>query len=326
MGFATIINMWVAVCVPAWGTWAAYFGFGLWILDSVAAVTVTVSLGVLLMMDNHQRSLDFITATQLLPIATTIVAAASGSIVAGVLPNPRHALGTVIATYVLWGFSVPMAFCVLVIYFQRLALHKMPSRVVIVSAFLPLGPLGLGGFTILNLGKLCRQIFPQTGTLDSTSGAFAYNAGLFTALIMWSWGLLWFAFALAAINQARPFPFNMGWWGFTFPLGVYSISTMAIGVELPSLFFRVLGTIFGTAVILLWILTAARTAEGAWNGRLFSAPCLANLKPEHRVPPSALHDEEKQDADIAHTSESDGSLRSAPSNTKSTQQGTPALP
>lgn len=306
MGFGTIINMWVAVCVPAWGNWAAYFGLGLWIVDAVAAVSVTVSLAVLLMKDTHQRSLDFITATQLLPIATTIVAAAAGSEVASVLPNPQHALGTIIATYVLWGFSVPMVFCVLVIYFQRLALHKMPSRVVIVSAFLPLGPLGLGGFTILNLGRLARRIFPQTGTMDPTAGDFAYHAGFFMALIMWSWGLLWFAFALAAIHQARPFPFNMGWWGFTFPLGVYSISTMTIGVELPSLFFRVLGTIFGTAVILLWIVIAARTAQGAWNGHLFSAPCLANLRPEHRVPPSAF-DEEKQDASEEQSSRSDKS-------------------
>lgn len=91
-------------------------------------------------------------------------------------------------------------------------------------------------------------------------------------------GLIWFAFALASIWKSRPLPFNMGWWGFTFPLGVYSASTMFIGEQLPSLFFRVLGTIFGVAVVLLWILIASRTAQGAWRGHLFNAPCLAKLK------------------------------------------------
>jgi hypothetical protein len=38
--------------------------------------------------------------------------------------------------------------------------------------------------------------------------------------------------------------------------------------------------IFSTAVILLWIVAAAGTARGAWDGKLFFAPCLANLKPK----------------------------------------------
>ena len=35
----------------------------------------------------------------------------------------------------------------------------------------------------------------------------------------------------------------MGWWGFTFPLGVLTTSTTMIGKEMPSAFFRVLGTL-----------------------------------------------------------------------------------
>lgn len=99
------------------------------------------------MSASHQRALDTITAAQLLPIAATIVAAGTGAEVAKVLPNQQVALGTVIASYVLWGMATPMAFLTLGIYWQRLALHKMPPREVIVSAFLPLGPLGFGGYT-----------------------------------------------------------------------------------------------------------------------------------------------------------------------------------
>lgn len=280
MGFATIVEMVVFVCVPAWGGRTAYFAWAMWMLDSIVAVAVTVSLGILLMSASHQQSLDSITAAQLLPIAATIVAAGTGSEVAEILPNAQYALGTIIVSYVMWGMAVPLAFSVLVIYYQRLALHKLPPREIIVSAFLPLGPLGFGGYTILYLGKVSKSVFPQTGTINPTAGNFVYVAGFFIALIMWGWGLVWFAFALASIYQSRPFPFNMGWWGFTFPLGVYSVSTILIGEELPSLFFRVLGTIFGTSVVLLWIVIAIRTAIGGWQGHLFNAPCLANLKKE----------------------------------------------
>jgi tellurite resistance protein TehA-like permease len=297
MGFATLIEMWVHVCVPAWGQgWAAYLVLALWIVDCVVAVAVTVSLGILLMSESYQRSLDSITAAQLLPIAATIVAAGAGSEVASVMPNPQLAIGVIIASYVLWGMATPMAFTVLVIYYQRLALHKMPPREVIVSAFLPLGPLGFGGFTILNLGKRAAVIFPQTATLDPLAGRIAYILGFFVALIMWGWGLLWFSFALAALVKTAMnggIPMNMGWWGFTFPLGVYSSSTILLGRELPSLFFRVLGTIFGAAVILLWVVIAVRTAIGAYSGELFRAPCLANLKAEPQQAPQDGAETEK---------------------------------
>ena len=38
MGFATIINMFCFVCVPAWGEWASYFAWAMWIIDAVVSV------------------------------------------------------------------------------------------------------------------------------------------------------------------------------------------------------------------------------------------------------------------------------------------------
>lgn len=185
------------------------------------------------------------TAAWLLPIVAPIVAAATGAIVADVLPNPQHALMTVIVSYVLWGTGVPLAMTVLVVYFQRLTIHKLPPREVIVSVFLPLGPLGQGGYGIQKLGMVAMKIFPQTGTLSETttkSGDILYVMGYLMALIMWGFGLVWLFFAFASISRSR-FPFNMGWWGFTFPLGVFTTSTVQMGTELPSAFFRVLGTV-----------------------------------------------------------------------------------
>ncbi|KAK7705942.1 Plasma membrane sulfite pump involved in sulfite metabolism [Botryosphaeria dothidea] len=250
-------------------------------INSLFLGTIPMGFATLIeiMMQTHElRSLERFTAAQLLPIAATIVAAGTGARVAEILPNPQHALGTIMTSYVLWAMGTPMAFVVIAMYFQRLAVHKMPPREVIVSCFLPLGPLGFGGFGIMYLGKVARDIFPQTNTLDPTAGSVAYVLGFLVALIMWGFGLVWFFIALVSIWEARPFPFNMGWWGFTFPLGVFATSTIQIGLEMPSRFFQVLGQVFSVAVILLWCLVAVRTAKGAWTGKLFFAPCLANLK------------------------------------------------
>lgn len=85
-------------------------------------------------------------AAWLLPIVACVVAAASGAIVAEVLPDPQYALGTLVASFVLWGVGISFALMVIVIYLMRLMLHKVPEKAVIVSMFLPLGPLGQGGY------------------------------------------------------------------------------------------------------------------------------------------------------------------------------------
>lgn len=94
----------------------------------------------------YEVELQSMAAPWLLPIVACVVAAASGAIVADVLPHPQYALGTLIASFVLWGIGVPLALMVMVIYLMRLMLHKLPPKAVIVSTFLPLGPLGQGGF------------------------------------------------------------------------------------------------------------------------------------------------------------------------------------
>jgi tellurite resistance protein TehA-like permease len=95
----------------------------------------------------------------------------------------------------------------------------------------------------LTLGKAARQNFAITHVLHDVAGDVAYVLGFFVALIMWGFGLVWLVFALASIYKSKPFQFNMGWWGFTFPLGVFSISTITLGVELDSAFFKVFGTV-----------------------------------------------------------------------------------
>lgn len=99
------------------------------------------------MIPSRQIELSSVTAVWLLPVISTIVSAATGSVVASALKNPQLALWTIIGSYISWGMGICLAMMILVIYFQRLALHKVPPRSVIVSVCLPLGPMGQGAFT-----------------------------------------------------------------------------------------------------------------------------------------------------------------------------------
>lgn len=50
MGFATLIEMWVLICVPTWGGWARTLAWALWIVDAVAAALATASLSFILLV------------------------------------------------------------------------------------------------------------------------------------------------------------------------------------------------------------------------------------------------------------------------------------
>lgn len=296
MGLATIINMIVFVCVPVWGSWVTTFAWALWWVDAVLSVAICLYLPFLI-MNVHGGELGTMTAAWLLPIVSTIVAAATGGIVSEVLTNIHYALWTMIISYILWGMGFMLAMMILVIYLQRLTMHSLPPREVIVSVFLPLGPIGQGSFAVMQLGKVALKVLPESGSLIKESGPIFYTLGFALALVMWGFGLVWLFFALGSISKGR-FPFNMGWWGFTFPLGVYTVATATIGKELPSLFFRVLATILSVSVTLLWVVVSVGTIRGAFVGKLLFAPCAAKFE-EDFVKRQVMKEEEKSREEVS---------------------------
>jgi len=186
----------------------------MWMGDAFLSVVAAFFLSFVFIKRKEDRELSTFTALDLFSVIAAVVASAVGGTVAGALPNPQYALGTLIASYALWGIGLPAAMMIMVIYFQRLAIHKLPPREVIVSVFLPLGPLGLGGFGVMQLGKVAMDIFPKTHTIHELAGVILYNLGVFIALVFWGFALLWLFFAVATIYNARRIPFNMGWWGY----------------------------------------------------------------------------------------------------------------
>ncbi|RMJ26288.1 transporter [Aspergillus sp. HF37] len=283
MGLATLITMVCFVCVPAWGGWTRNFAWGLWIFDAVLSVIVALGTPFVLMTHGKDLHLAAMTAVWLLPIVSCVVASSAGAVVASILIDEQHALWTILASYCLWGIGVPLATMVIGIYLQRLTLYKLPPKAAIVSVFLPLGPLGQGSFGIMKLGSVANDVFPKTHSLDPSAGSVLYSACFLIGLLVWAFGLVWLFFAVASVIRCKTFPFNVGWWSFTFPLGVFATGTCQLGRELPSRFFNVLGTIFSLCVVIVWVVVSVGTIRGIVNGRLFHAPALEELEAEMKM-------------------------------------------
>ncbi|KAJ5029044.1 voltage-dependent anion channel, partial [Bipolaris maydis] len=169
-----------------------------------------------------------------------------------------------------------ISWIILTLYFFRLTVHKPLQREVIVSLLLPIGPLGLSGFSLIALGKVARHSFPLSGTIPhvANTGDIFYLFGLIVGILLWGFAVVWFITAAIMIATAYPFPFNMGWWGFIFPVGVFTLLTISIGEEFEFKFFKVLSCVLTGICVVMWFIVAARTVKRAASGKMFFAPCL----------------------------------------------------
>jgi C4-dicarboxylate transporter/malic acid transport protein len=275
MGLVTIINGLVVFGIPLWGHAALSIAYALWWID----VAMSVACGLLIpffMFTRQDHSMEKMTAVWLLPIVAAEVAAASGGLLVPDLPFSQG-YNVLLLSYVLWAMSVPLAMSILVILVLRLALHKLPERDMAVSGWLALGPIGTGALGLVLLGGDAPQVFAAAGL--ASVGDVAFGIGVIGGTIFWGYGLWWLLLAvLKTINHAFDrMPFNLGWWGFTFPLGVYSLATLALAHATHLLFFSYAGAAFVTCLVACWIVVAARTAHGAWHGYLFVPPCLRSI-------------------------------------------------
>ena len=277
MGLATIINGFLVFGVPRWGDAMVQVAEVLWWVD----VAMALGFGVIipyLMFTRQDHTIDQMTAVWLLPVVAAEVAAASGGLLAPYLTDTVMQFHVLITSYVLWAFSVPVAFSILTILILRMALHKLPHESMAASSWLALGPVGTGALGLLLLGADAPAIFAANGLAGM--GEIVEGVGLIAGVILWGVGLWWIV--MAAMITVRYFrsgiPFNLGWWGFTFPLGVYSLATLRLGSVLHLTFFHVAGCVLVLALALMWLVVGKRTLVGAYRGELFVSPCIAGLK------------------------------------------------
>ncbi|MGA3796379.1 TDT family transporter [Pseudomonas fluorescens] len=277
MGLATIINGFLVFGLPRWGEGVIHVAEVLWWLD----VAMSLACGVLIpymMFTRQEHSIDQMTAVWLLPVVAAEVAAASGGLLAPHLADAHSQLVVLVTSYVLWAFSLPVAFSILTILLLRMALHKLPHENMAASSWLALGPIGTGALGMLVLGGDAPLIFAANGMPGV--GEVAAGLGLVAGITLWGFGLWWMLMALLiTVRYLRAgIPFNLGWWGFTFPLGVYSLATLKLASTLNLMFFSVFGCVLVALLAVMWLIVGKRTVLGAWRGELFVSPCIAGLK------------------------------------------------
>lgn len=274
MALATLVNGLLLYGPGLFGEAVALrAAFLLWGVDAVLAIGI--GIGVPFLMFTRQRhALADMSAVWLLPVVAAEVAAASGGLLLPHVADAGAQLGLLVGIVLLWALSVPPALVILVILFLRMVLHKLPPAGMAATSWLALGPIGTGALGLVLLALNGEQALVANGLASLAPGL--QGAALLGALILWGYGAWWLATALlVTLRQVfQGLPFNLGWWAYTFPLGVYALATLKLGDLLPLAFFPLAGAIMVGLLALVWLLVAARTFAGAARGRLFDDPCV----------------------------------------------------
>lgn len=272
MGLTTVINGLVIFGVPLFGISVLPLAQGLWFFNALLAMLVVIVVPYCMFL-YQEHELKTMTAVWLLPFVACEVAASSAGILAAAVPvGPAHTL--ILLGYILWGISLPLAFATIVILIQRIVFHSLPAQELGATIWLPLGPIGMGALGLLTLGK-ASDLLIQKGMTESWL-YLAHPLGVIGAVILTGFSTWIFIMALLiTLNYLRQgLKYNMTFWSFTFPLGVYTLSILWLGKMLDMSFFGYYGTVLTFGLLFFWMFVGGRTLPGLLRGNLIKNPIL----------------------------------------------------
>jgi C4-dicarboxylate transporter/malic acid transport protein len=274
MGMATIINGLLIYGPGQLGELATSIATFLWWID----VGLSMACGLIIpfmMFTRQSHTMESMTAVWLLPIVACEVASVSGGLLLPHIAGSGLELAVLMVSYVLWACSVPLAMSILVILFLRLVLHKLPHAGMAATSWLALGPIGTGALSLFVMSQNAPAVLIGNG-LGNMAEALA-AASFLGGLLLWGYGIWWLAIAMMITLRYLKdgIPYNIGWWGYTFPLGVYAVATARLAAIVPLAPLAWLAFALIAALALVWVLVAIRTVHGVHDRSLFVAPCLA---------------------------------------------------
>lgn len=273
MALTTIVNGFVDMGVHLFGPAAIAIAFPLWLVNAALAVGSAVAVPYA-MFARHEHRLDRMTALWLMPFVPPEVVAASGGLLIPHAPTLAIARDMLMGSGVLWALSVPVAFLILGVLFLRLTLHSLPPNDMAISTWITLGTLGTGVMGMVGLGHSMPILFGALGrTMD--------GAAVLAAMVLWGFGLWWLTMSLLlGLHHVRGgLPFNLGWWGLTFPLGVFAVGTNDLYVQLHVGWVGVLSVVFFVMLAAFWVLVAGRTLATLLPPARFAAALAPEAAP-----------------------------------------------
>ncbi len=216
------------------------------------------------------------------PVVNIIVPLTLMPLLAHVGPSTGRLLMAL--SYAFFGIGFFLFILVISMVHDRLVLHPMPHASLAPSLWIFLGPIGAGSLALLALAKGGAQFF----------GPAAPVVGLLTLLFVSAfWGFGLWALTAAALMLTRylregPLPYGLGWWGFTFPIGAYTVATFNIGRAWQSGWIEGFAAVLFVVLAVFWLIVAGRTLWAVATGEVWAREDHASGRMADAIPGTAL--------------------------------------
>ena len=194
------------------------------------------------------------------PVVNIVVPLVLVALVPGSSPSTARSL--LFLSYGFWGMGFMLYLIVIAMLYQRLVLHPLPQAGLAPSLWIGLGPIGVGSLALLKMAAV------GGGVLGAQRPAVA-SASKLVATALWGFGAWWLLVAtmlLVHYLRSGSLPYGIGWWGFTFPLGAYTVATLALAQAWNLISLQWVGASLFVVLSVFWIVVVARTLVALGTG------------------------------------------------------------
>ncbi|MFF4653307.1 TDT family transporter [Streptomyces sp. NPDC001380] len=218
----------------------------------------------------------------LMPVVPPMVSAASGALLVPHLPAGQARLTLLLACCAMFGVSLLAGLAVITLLWGRLLHHGAGPDPMAPTLWIVLGPLGQSVTAANLLGREAATALPAPYATGAQVLAVLYG------LPVWGFAMMWLALAAALTLRAarRRLPFNLTWWGFTFPVGTCVTGTSALALRTGSTALAGAAVALYALLAAAWAVVACGTLRHGASGRLFlpapaPAPAPGPAGPAH---------------------------------------------
>ena len=220
------------------------------------------------------------------PVVNIVVPLVLVPLVPGSSPATARAL--LLASYAFWGMGFLLYLLIVTMLHHRLVLHPLPHAGLAPSLWIGLGPIGVGALALVKMAAAGTAVFGPLGPAVALGSRLAATA-------LWGFGVWWLAAAaLLLLHYLRsgPLPYGIGWWGFTFPLGAYTVATLTLARAWDLSGLDWAGADCSCSSALFWLAVAGRTIWALHTGEAWRAarsPSPTRTRTEKEDPMSGPH-------------------------------------
>lgn len=257
----------------------------LWALGTALGVATAVGVPLATVLRSDIAP-DQANGTWALPVVPPFVSASSAYLLMPALPAGQAQLSLLYGSYALFGMSLVAAALMIVLVWFRLVHHDAGPVGLMPTIWIVLGPFGQAATAVGTLGLVAPGVIDAAGRAagaaggavgggagvgDAAVGAGLHAVGVLVGVPAIGFALLWTALAIGMTIRgiAQGMPFGLGWWPFTFPVGVTCTGAAAVGSLTGSLLIDGIALGYFALLVLAWGVVAARTAWASLRrGRL----------------------------------------------------------